>query len=44
MILQNKIQTVIQSNAEACSRVVVQKAAQTYVHFYEYFQILRLFM
>jgi hypothetical protein len=39
-----KLQTLIDHNTEACSRVVVKTLAQGYVQFYEYFQILRLFM
>ena len=44
MLLQHKLQEVIQVNTEACSRVVVRKVAQTYVHIYDCFMILRLFM
>lgn len=44
MILQDKLQNALQINSEACSRIVAQKVAQTYVHFYDAFMFLRLFI
>lgn len=44
MILQQRFNDVIHAKSEACSKLVAKKVAQTYVHLYEAFMILRLFM
>ncbi|HEX8562497.1 MAG TPA: hypothetical protein VF676_05900 [Flavobacterium sp.] len=44
MLLQNKLQNVIQANSDACTRVVAKKVAQTYVHIYDCLLFMRLFM
>ncbi len=39
-----KLNEAIHSKSDALSQLIIKKVAQTYVHIYEAFMILRLFM